>query len=471
MKKITFLTILLTMFLGYSQQQVYTLGFEPSDPDGDINAWTTFDPPAPSFEIIDNPMPNGVNTSATTKVLKLNMVGAAPCYAGATNFNGTLGSWELDATVSSNLTLSMDVNRSSTNGVVGVKFANATNGTVFEITDAQGQVSAANTWETLTWDISGGAISAENLNIEQIAIFIDFTCGGADTAEDVELLVDNITWGANKISEATEPFNGVINVDANAAWGGFMNVFETPTNGGAYVFGSGWGVLDLKTVLDTGANTITLQPNFNTYLDNPLDPFWVDQTTLLGNKEMEASTVIQDNSLVGESFTFTGNVASNTLSPMYNEYAFIRIFDAGFGLLEEITSPLSVGTDFSVSYNNTQPAAANIQYGFTVRGVNANPSNETALGSVVIQPSVLSLETFNANNFTVFPNPTLNNWTVTATKPITNIKLYNVLGKQVSIVTANAKTVRINANNLQTGLYFAKITTSLGTKTVKLIRK
>ena len=34
--------------------------------------------------------------------------------------------------------------------------------------------------------------------------------------------------------------------DASAEYLGYANVFETIANGGAYVFGSGWGVADLK---------------------------------------------------------------------------------------------------------------------------------------------------------------------------------------------------------------------------------
>ncbi|WP_452222695.1 T9SS type A sorting domain-containing protein [Lacinutrix chionoecetis] len=471
MKNFTLLIILLSLNLGFSQQQIYNLGFESGDPDGDINAWTTFDPPAPAFEIVTNPDPDGVNPSATTQVLKLNMVGAAPCYAGAVNFHGTLGTWELDAAVPSNLSLSMDVNRSSTNGVVGIKFANATNGTVFEITDAQGQVSAADTWETLTWDISGFNVG-DNVNIDQMVVFIDFTCGGPDTTEDVQLLVDNITWGANKLSEPTEPFDGTINFDANAAWGGFMNVFELPENGGAYQFGSGWAVPDLKTVINTGNSTMTLQPNFNTYADNSTDAFWVNQTTLEGNKDMEASTVIGDNSLVGQTFTFTGNVSSNTLDVAYNAYAFIRIFDGGFTLLEEITAPLTAGSNYNVTYNNSQPGAVNIQYGFTVRGRNANPANEAALGNIIIQPASLGVTEFNIlDTVKVYPNPTSNSWQMTSHEEILDIEIFDILGKQVTKMQPNVNNFTVDASYFETGMYLAKLSTASGNKTFKLIKQ
>ena len=55
------------------------------------------------------------------------------------------------------------------------------------------------------------------------------------------------------------------------------------------------GVSDLKTVVDAGANTLTLQPNFNTYADNPGDPFWIDPVTMLGAKTFEGNTFVEEN--------------------------------------------------------------------------------------------------------------------------------------------------------------------------------
>jgi hypothetical protein len=58
---------------------------------------------------------------------------------------------------------------------------------------------------------------------------------------------------------------------------------------------------------------LTLQPNFNTYNDNPTDPFWVDQSSLLGNKIFEGNTFVEDASLAGSELTFEGFVTENTL--------------------------------------------------------------------------------------------------------------------------------------------------------------
>ncbi|MCB9351692.1 MAG: hypothetical protein H6573_29975 [Lewinellaceae bacterium] len=57
--------------------------------------------------------------------------------------------------------------------------------------------------------------------------------------------------------------NVVFNASDN--WIGYMNVFQLPSNGGTYEFGSEWAVPDLKTNINVAENSMSLQPNFNTY--------------------------------------------------------------------------------------------------------------------------------------------------------------------------------------------------------------
>src|SRR3954470_16086208 len=75
-------------------------------------------------------------------------------------------------------------------------------------------------------------------------------------------------------------------VDPSAPWLGFMNVFEIPSNGGGYVFGSTWGTADLtatfsKSVLTLGPNSV-----------NDANPFWYTPAGgpgATGNKTMDAN--------------------------------------------------------------------------------------------------------------------------------------------------------------------------------------
>ena len=165
-----------------------------------------------------------------------------------------------------------------------------------------------------------------------------------------------------------------------------MNVFDM--NGG-FQFGSNWAVQDLKTTIDQNANTITLQPNFNAYADNPGDPYW--QNGAIGAKIMEASTLVEPGaSFNGNDLTFSGEVVSNTLdNTLYNAKFFIKALDPSNGYADALSGSavqdLPLNGIFSISVPASSLSAGLIvQYGFMVNGINANPADESVLGSIVI---------------------------------------------------------------------------------------
>ncbi len=178
-------------------------------------------------------------------------------------------------------------------------------------------------------------------------------------------------------------------------WTGYMNVFNNDAGSqGAYVFGSGWGVADLKTTVlaspGTGINVenniLELFPNYNTYADNPGDAFWRDNGGAGpgGNKWMEANTFVEDQSITQDSITFGGRVDSYTLSPDYTAQAFIKVLDpgAGYTAVYSDTVNLADGPEFSMTADLLFYSGLLLQTGFTVSGINANPSDEATLGSV-----------------------------------------------------------------------------------------
>lgn len=263
-----------------------------------------------------------------------------------------------------------------------------------------------------------------------------------------------------------------VEVDANATQLGFMNVFELPANGGGFAFGSAWGVPDLKSVVDGGAGTITLQPNFNTYADNPTDPFWVDQTTLEGNKQMVASTYEEDDTLIGAELTFVGSCPSYTLDGAYTAQAFIRVFNADFSVLKEELVPLVEGQTFAVNYTNVEGTDAHVQFGFVVEGPNANPADEAALGSVVVGPTILSTEDVSVSQVSVYPNPSSDRWNITTVdQNINTVEVFDLAGKRVESIKPDSRQASINAGSLTAGIYFARVITAQGETTLKLIKK
>ena len=402
-----------------------------------------------------------------------------------------------------------------------------------------------------------------------------------------------------------------VTVDASADQIGFANVYETD---GTLAFNSGWGVPDLQTIVDPANNTLTLQPNFNTYADNPEDPFWVNQSTFLGNKNFEGNTYVENNTLVGSELTFEGLVTSNTLDgagqllfnvnngplegghqavaadfggaftstaltgdavlvidegtdpdendacepitngpsldgkiaiirrgacnftlkvlaaqnegaiavimvnnmegppivmggdePLitipalmvsdvvgeaiiaelangvnttmvlstYTTIAFIKVFNADYSFLKQVDVALGgAGSSFSLTYDNVESEDAVVQYGFQVYGLNANPLNEAALGSVVVtSDEIAGVNDVNAINVSVYPNPTINNINIQSDEQIKNVVVYNTLGQLVMNAAPDATNFSMETANLDAGIYFAKLSTEKGSKTVKFIKQ
>jgi hypothetical protein len=75
-------------------------------------------------------------------------------------------------------------------------------------------------------------------------------------------------------------------------------------------------------------------------------------------------------------------------------------------------------------------------------------------------------------SFKMYPNPSQDNWTIkTQNIEISDINVYNILGKNILSITPNASQVTIEGTNLTAGLYFAEIRTAKGTEKVKLVKR
>ena len=257
-----------------------------------------------------------------------------------------------------------------------------------------------------------------------------------------------------------------VEFDANATFVGFANVFETPANGGGFVFGQPWGVPDIKTVIDTGAGTATLQPNFNTW--DPNDAFWV--VNGMANKVFEGNTYVEDNGLIGQVVTFEGNCNSFTIDNGYAVKAFIKVFNNDFSVVKEVNTTLTAGENFSVTYSDVEGTDVHFQYGFAVTGLIADPVTEPNLGSVVVSAPILSTNDAELVNVAAYPNPVQDNYNIQSVETIERVNIYNVLGQRVFNAEINDVNAVLDLSNLGTGLYMANIETVAGNKVIRLVK-
>jgi len=254
-----------------------------------------------------------------------------------------------------------------------------------------------------------------------------------------------------------------ISVSASDNWIGYMNVFELPANGGGYVFGSAWGVPDLKTVIDSAANTITLKPNYNTYADNPTDPFWVDTVTNTGKKFMEASTFVEPGATFNQNnLTFSGTVLSNNLDTSYTASFFIKALDPANGYSDALGGSKVVALpssgNFTVSATSTELATGLIiQYGFVVKGRNGNPADEQALGSIVVSAPVTSISSIANNDFAISPNPASNLLSINSTETFEDFRIFNTVGQ---LVLSGKFNNQIDISSINAGNYYVELSNS-----------
>lgn len=177
-----------------------------------------------------------------------------------------------------------------------------------------------------------------------------------------------------------------VTVNSASNWLGYMNVFQTPANGGGYVFGSTWGIADLCA--NFSGNTLTLSPN----TVNDPDPFWYvggGAPGSPGNKTMEANLYVEApaGSLSGQTVTFNGSVLANTLTSQHTAIVFIKDFAPDYSSSVTVSAPLTPG-NFSISLPTINDPGRHVQYGFQVTGPNVWVTDVGPFGNVQVSALV-----------------------------------------------------------------------------------
>jgi hypothetical protein len=428
---------------GFSQTGTnYTFTFEDGTSGSDTAYWNVFESDTPAVEVVTNPDPDGVNNNAATKVLKLNVLTSNTCYAGTETQHGTVGVWALDA---STTTVSMMVNK-STIGRIGIKFVGEHDGfgypTIFELT---GQTNTViNQWETLTWDISSFAPS---INIDQIVLFSDFTCGDPDRSSDSITYVDNIQFTANKISDPVLPnyittwnrdfetASGFIGAD-----GAIFSEVANPDTGGVNPSATSAQIQGVNAMLYSNAQfTFGNQDYLDFSANNKGFSLKVRGPRAVPVKlKVEVDGSGQE---VDANYTDVGNWQTLFFDfSAYNSRTWNRVV-----LFIDITGSPST-----------------------------NASDDVFLFDDITFDVFTSLSTndYRFNSFKSYPNPTQNSWTIIAeNNQIISIKVFDVLGNNVFSKIFNSTKTKIEGSHLNSGLYFAQIKTDSGTSTLKLVKQ
>ena len=85
--------------------------------------------------------------------------------------------------------------------------------------------------------------------------------------------------------------------------------------------------------------------------------------------------------------------------------------------------------------------------------------------------TTLSTDEFDSGIFKVYPNPTSTSWTISGNTLITEVTVYDILGKRILTLSTNNNNVSVSTINMSAGMYFARIESVNGIQTVKLIKE
>jgi hypothetical protein len=195
-----------------------------------------------------------------------------------------------------------------------------------------------------------------------------------------------------------------VTIDSTTMTNGYMNVFNLPSDGGAYQFSSGWGVPDLNATFPN-SSTVNFTPNT---IGDP-NPYWYTPSGgpgATGNKIMEANLYAQpaDGTYSGQTLRFQGNVSSFTLLTGTNPNtdfvfkAFIRDFAPDYSSVVETLVPITSTGPFTATMATINDPARHVQYGLQMTGPDVWFTDVASKGSVTVnavpEPSTYALLAF-----------------------------------------------------------------------------
>jgi hypothetical protein len=178
----------------------------------------------------------------------------------------------------------------------------------------------------------------------------------------------------------------IVTVDSSMS-NGYMSWFNLTPSGekGSFITGESWGFSALKSTF--GPTGIILEPNYNTYADNPNNSYWRnnDGAGPEGNKWMEASsfTAVAASNFTDGICNFKAEVSAYSLTPGYTVRAFIKGFNANYSSNFALFSDPIDDLNNIVDLEFITTGWVNIQYGFEVQGINANPANPQGSATVM----------------------------------------------------------------------------------------
>ncbi|MEZ4883538.1 MAG: T9SS type A sorting domain-containing protein [Chitinophagales bacterium] len=457
MKKITLLILLLQVTFVFSQNA--PIDFEP-DGFGASWTWATFEAPMgesnPTFSVVANPSVDALNGSANVAKMDISYATDAGWgSAGCESMHGSdIGTFTI---TEQNKIVRMMVYQEGFAAPVALKFASPTG---FAFPEVVIPNSVADAWVLIEFNMSGWIGAPETPDQ-----FIFFPSYGPRATGHV-VYFDNVTFNASP-PPSGEPTVSAPNptIDASEVLSVYSESYaaeNTVTNFNLNAF-QGGGTISETEIAGDGNKTIKIENlsfygaqwdavNLSSYLYVHLD-YWATTSTLFNFYLIDATAGIPGGNIAEPRYSISTSGGDETLVQGEWKSVFIP--------LQHFIDYPSTGFDYDL--NDI------FQWKFDGNGtVFIDNVYFTSNGNVSTNDIIL--ESVGA---LVYPNPTQNSWTLeTKNVGMSSIQVFDMAGKNVlSILPDNSNIAKIDASNLDAGLYFAQVKTPQGVFSMKLIKE
>ena len=421
---------LLLMFLAgifTATSQNAPIDFEAGGNGADLT-WTVFENDTnPPLEIVVNPDPSGINTSET--VAKFTALQLGQPYAGVESMHGSdIGTFDLTA---SNALVNIMVYKTKISDV-GIKYVTPSGGAQMELKVAN---TVVNQWELITIDFSDYIGLGETTGLDQIVIFPDFIARDAD---DV-IYFDNISFG---------PFESGENIELPVD-------FELDTDYGLIGF-------------EGAESTVVVNPD--TSGENTSET--VVETIKTEGAQFYAGTAMGLDAPID--FSESEIISIKTWSPKADIPVRLKLEAAG-DVFIELDTNTTLENQWETLTWDFSGQTAGIDFTTVVVFFEFVPDlpgdGSTYYYDDIEVAQALSISDYESFSVSSFPNPVNDTWNVSSADEISQINIYNILGKNVATFSPYKNTYSLDMSHFDSGIYLIKIVSSIGeTHTLKVLK-
>ncbi len=427
MRKLLFSCFLLNSLISISQNG--PISFEPGE-FGLTWTWTVFENIGnPPLELVVNPDVTGINASST--VAKFTALQGGMPYAGVECAHGEVGTFTLTP---ANCIVKIMVNKPVISNV-GIKFATASGASTGELLVANTQI---NKWEELTFDFTPILGLPTSSGINQVIIFPDFQ---NRTSTNI-CYFDNITFGTpgpplgTPMTPAPDPNFAAVDVISM-----FSNVYtDVPVNTWQTAWSQGtlndiqiqgndtkkYTGLNFVGVETTGSNILNVSNMTHLYLN-----VWTPNMTEFRVKLVD----------FGNDLSYAGGDDTE------HELTFNPILESWITL--------------DIPLTNFVNLASNNHIAQLIFSGNPSGSGVVYVDNVLFHNVVTGIETIQANEMKLYPNPVQNELSIANSENLATIQILSLTG-DIILVQKDMTTATLDVSQLENGLYVCVLKTING---------